>query len=71
MEIGDAVKGLSPDLTATEPEVDWSGAASMRDCLAHHTSRPGVAQVAVCLFSRAVPRSHLKVRDTIGRSDTW
>lgn len=27
LEIGEAAKGLSPELTATEPEVDWSGAA--------------------------------------------
>lgn len=27
LEIGEAVKGLSPDLTSTEPDVAWNGAA--------------------------------------------
>lgn len=47
LEIGEAVKGLSPELTASEPEVDWSGAAGMRDFLAHHyfATRPDIIQV--------------------------
>jgi len=46
LELGEAVKGLSPEITATEPDVDWTGAAGMRDFLAHHyfASRPDIVQ---------------------------
>jgi uncharacterized protein with HEPN domain len=36
LEIGEAVKGLRPELTATAPEIPWSSIAGMRDFLAHH-----------------------------------
>jgi uncharacterized protein with HEPN domain len=35
IEIGEAVKALSPDLLATEPTIPWRDVASMRDRLAH------------------------------------
>jgi len=35
LEIGEAVKGLSDDLTATEPQIPWRQIARMRDHLAH------------------------------------
>lgn len=35
IETGEAVKGLTPALTATEPEVPWADIAGMRDWLAH------------------------------------
>ncbi|MGH3505972.1 MAG: HepT-like ribonuclease domain-containing protein [Nocardioidaceae bacterium] len=35
IEIGEAVKALSPDLTGTEPEIPWRQIARMRDHLAH------------------------------------
>lgn len=35
IEIGEAVKSISPDLLATSPEVPWSAVARMRDHLAH------------------------------------
>jgi uncharacterized protein with HEPN domain len=35
IEIGEAVKGLSLDVTALEPEVRWNDIARMRDHLAH------------------------------------
>ena len=49
LEIGEAVKGLSSELAATEPEVDWSGAAGMRDFLAHHyfATRPDIIQLTL------------------------
>lgn len=49
LEIGEAVQGLSPELTATEPDVDWSGAAGMRDFLAHHyfATRPDIIQLTL------------------------
>ncbi len=36
IEIGEAVKALSVDLTETEPEIPWSQIAGMRDRLTHH-----------------------------------
>lgn len=36
LEIGEAVKALSPELTAREPEIPWTNIAGMRDFLAHH-----------------------------------
>ena len=35
IEIGEAVKGIDPDLLATEPDIPWSAIARMRDHLAH------------------------------------
>jgi uncharacterized protein with HEPN domain len=36
IEIGEAVKALSPELTETEPKIPWSQIAGMRDRLTHH-----------------------------------
>ena len=49
LEIGEAVKGLSPALTETEPDVDWRGVAGMRDFLAHHyfATRPDIIQLTL------------------------
>ena len=49
LEIGEAVKGLSPELTATEPDIDWRGIAGMRDFLAHHyfATRPDIIQLTI------------------------
>jgi uncharacterized protein with HEPN domain len=35
IEIGEAVKGIDPDLLAMEPAIAWSDVAGMRDQLAH------------------------------------
>jgi uncharacterized protein with HEPN domain len=35
IEIGEAVKALTTDLVATEPEIPWNEIAQMRDRLAH------------------------------------
>lgn len=35
IEIGEAVKALSPDLLALEPDIPWVEVARMRDRLAH------------------------------------
>lgn len=35
IEIGEAAKGLDPDLTAREPGIPWAHLARMRDHLAH------------------------------------
>ena len=49
LEIGEAVKGLSDHLTGSEPDVDWRGAAGMRDFLAHHyfATRPDIIQLTI------------------------
>jgi uncharacterized protein with HEPN domain len=36
IEIGEAVKQISPDLLATETSVPWQSVAGMRDRLTHH-----------------------------------
>lgn len=36
LEIGEAVKGLSEELTASEPAIPWRTIARSRDNLAHH-----------------------------------
>ena len=36
IEIGEAVKGLSPDVLSLEPTIEWKAIARMRDQLAHH-----------------------------------
>lgn len=35
IEIGEAVKGIDPELLANEPDVPWRAIARMRDHLAH------------------------------------
>jgi uncharacterized protein with HEPN domain len=35
VEIGEAVKAISPELLATEPAIPWQDIAAMRDQLAH------------------------------------
>ena len=35
IEIGEAVKGISPNLLADEPAIPWADIAGMRDHLAH------------------------------------
>ena len=36
IEVGEAVKAISPELLAEAPEIPWSAIARMRDHLAHH-----------------------------------
>jgi uncharacterized protein with HEPN domain len=49
LEIGEAVKGISPELTATEPDIQWSDIAGMRDFLAHHyfATNPEIIQITI------------------------
>jgi uncharacterized protein with HEPN domain len=35
IEIGEAVKDITPELLATEPDIPWRDVAAMRDQLAH------------------------------------
>jgi uncharacterized protein with HEPN domain len=36
IEIGEAVKQVTPELLETEPNIPWQSVAGMRDRLAHH-----------------------------------
>ncbi|WP_415140792.1 DUF86 domain-containing protein [Nocardioides sp.] len=49
LEIGEAVKSLSPELTESEPEIPWRRIAGMRDFLAHHyfATSPEIVQAVI------------------------
>jgi len=49
LEIGEAVKSLSRELTESEPEIPWSRIAGMRDFLAHHyfATSPEIVQAVI------------------------
>lgn len=49
LEIGEAVKGLAPELIAAEPGIPWSDIAGMRDFLAHHyfATNPEIVQAVI------------------------
>ncbi|WP_068403293.1 HepT-like ribonuclease domain-containing protein [Kribbia dieselivorans] len=49
LEIGEAVKALSPDLTAAEAQIPWADIAGMRDFLAHHyfATNPEIVQAVI------------------------
>lgn len=49
LEIGEAVKAIAPDLTASEPEIPWGDIAGMRDFLAHHyfATNPEIVQAVI------------------------
>ena len=55
LEIGEAVKGISPELTATEPDIPWNDIAGMRDFLAHHYFATNPEIVQVTLDKRLAP----------------
>lgn len=65
LEIGEAAKGLSPELTAAAPEVDWRGVAGMRDFLAHHyfATRPAVIQLTIDKRLPALETAVRRLRD--------
>lgn len=83
IEIGEAVKLLSPELVAKEPDVKWSDAAGMRDWLAHHyfdTSRAVVEatitedlpplEAAVLQLQARLELAKQRTRDVPGRDQT-
>ncbi len=51
LEIGEAVKALSPHLLATEPTIPWKQIAAMRDQLAHRYFDTSHAIVATTVGS--------------------
>jgi len=55
LEIGEAVKGISPELTATEPDIQWSDIAGMRDFLAHHYFATNPEMIQLTIDKRLAP----------------
>ncbi|MBA2640132.1 MAG: DUF86 domain-containing protein [Nocardioidaceae bacterium] len=49
LEIGEAVKSLSTEITNSEPEIKWRDIAGMRDFLAHHyfATNPEVVEAVI------------------------
>ncbi|MGL5928887.1 MAG: HepT-like ribonuclease domain-containing protein [Dermatophilaceae bacterium] len=49
LEIGEAVKGISVELTAKETDIPWNDIAGMRDVLAHHyfAMNPEIIQLTI------------------------
>jgi uncharacterized protein with HEPN domain len=49
LEVGEAVKSLSPGITSTEPAIKWRDIAGMRDFLAHRyfATDPDVVQAVI------------------------
>lgn len=43
------MKGISLELTATEPDIEWGHIAGMRDFLAHHyfSTNPEIIQLTI------------------------
>ena len=69
IEIGEAVKGLSADLLATEPDLPWAQIAGMRDRLAHryfdtsHAIVQGTVDQDLPVLAAAVERLKSHVTD--------
>ncbi|MDQ6934373.1 MAG: DUF86 domain-containing protein [Actinomycetota bacterium] len=55
LEIGEAVKGISPELTTTEPDIPWSDIADMRDFLAHHYFATNPETIQLTIDKRPAP----------------
>ncbi len=66
LEIGEAVKGISPELTATEPDIQWSDIAGMRDFLAHHYFATNPETIQLTIDKRLAP-----LADAIERMRTF
>lgn len=69
IEIGEAIKGLSADLLATEPDLPWAQIAGMRDRLTHryfdtsHAVVQGTADQDLPVLAAAVKRLRGQVTD--------
>lgn len=75
LEIGEAVKSLSEELTETEPAIRWRDIAGMRDFLAHHyfATSPEVVQAVVDKelqpLSEAVDRMRARLSEPSDAAD--
>ncbi len=69
IEIGEAVKAISPDLLSSEPAIPWRRVAAMRDQLAHRyfdTSHAIVNETVnhdLADLEQAVSRLAIRLRD--------
>ncbi len=76
LEIGEAVKSLSTEITRTEPEIKWRDIAGMRDFLAHHyfVTSPEVVQAVIDKdlqpLADAVERMRSRLAGKSGPEDT-
>jgi uncharacterized protein with HEPN domain len=67
IEIGEAVKGIGPEILALEPAISWEDIAGMRDRLAHRYFDPSHAIVQATVdhdlptLEAAVERLRLRV----------
>lgn len=70
IEIGEAVKGLSPELLEHEPDIPWKEIAGMRDRLAHwyfdtsHAIVQGTVDNDLSELQDALDRLHSRIPDT-------
>jgi uncharacterized protein with HEPN domain len=70
IEIGEAVKALSPELLEHEPDIPWKEIAGMRDRLAHryfdtsHAILQGTVDNDLPELQDAVDRLHSRMPDT-------
>ncbi|GAA1534489.1 HepT-like ribonuclease domain-containing protein [Nocardioides humi] len=75
LEIGEAVKALSAEVTATEPEIKWREIAGMRDFLAHRyfATSPDMVQAVIDKdlqpLADAVARMRSRLPEGFGAAD--
>jgi uncharacterized protein with HEPN domain len=67
MEIGEAVKRLSPELLASEPDLPWDEIAGMRDRLAHRYFDTSHAIVQATI-DNDLPELHLAVERLLSKN---
>lgn len=71
LEIGEAVKALSPEVTAREPETPWANIAGMRDFLAHHyfAANPEIVQAVIDKDLPPLAEAVTRLRTTLPGDD--
>lgn len=70
LEIGEAVKSLSVEITSTEPAIKWRDIAGMRDFLAHHyfTTSPEVVQAVLDKDLQPLAQAVARMRERLSAS---
>lgn len=68
LEIGEAVKAISPSLLATEPEIPWKHIAAMRNQLAHRyfDTEHGIVSATVTHDLEALSAAILRLQASAG-----
>jgi uncharacterized protein with HEPN domain len=71
LEIGEAVKSLSSEITSTEPEIKWRDIAGMRDFLAHHyfTTSPEAVRAVLDKDLQPLADAVIRMRESLPTSD--